>query len=115
MLKKTKKTTENPEAGKKTKTNTHPKVGGGEAVRRGGGGGGGGGRVSEVGVDVGEQAAHHGGHAGTHVFGRQTGEMPAEENKQLSAYCKCLRESKRNAFILSLPRNRRGPHEEILH
>jgi len=32
--------------------------------------------VGEVGVDVGEQVAHHRRHAGTHVFGGQTGEVP---------------------------------------
>lgn len=55
---------------------THPKVGGGKAVRRRDVGGGRGG-VGEVGVDVGQQVAHHGRHPWTHVLGRQAGEVPA--------------------------------------
>lgn len=35
--------------------------------------------MGEVSVDVSQQVAHHGWHARTHVFSRQTGEMPAEE------------------------------------
>lgn len=39
--------------------------------------------MGEVGIDISKQVAHYCWHTGTHVFGRQTGEMPAEENKQL--------------------------------
>lgn len=60
---------------------THPEVGGSESVRSGGSGCGGGGGVGEVGIDICEQVTHHCWHAGTHVFGGQTGEMPAVENK----------------------------------
>lgn len=56
--------------------------------------------MSKVGIDIGKQVAHHCRHTRTHVFGRQTREMPEEENKQLSAYCKCLTESKRNIYLL---------------
>lgn len=63
---------------------THPEVGRGEAVRGGRGGCGGGRGVSEIGVDVGEQVAHDGRHTGTHVLGRQAGEVPAggDERRQ---------------------------------
>lgn len=56
---------------------TDPKVGCGEAVRGGDVGGGGGG-VGEVGVDVGQEVAHHRGNAWTHVLPRQTGEVAEE-------------------------------------
>lgn len=39
--------------------------------------------MGEVSIDISKQVAHHCWHTGTHVFGGQTGEMPAEENKQL--------------------------------
>lgn len=39
--------------------------------------------MGKVSVDVGEQVAHDGGHTRTHVFGRQTGEVPgAGEQRQ---------------------------------
>lgn len=65
---------------------THPKVRGSEAVRGGRGGCGGGCGVGKISVDVGKQVAHDGRHTGTHVFGRQTGEVPGvEEHRQSSS------------------------------
>lgn len=52
---------------------TDPKVGGSEAV--GGGHVGGGGGVCVVGVDVGEQGAHDGGHPRAHVLGGEAGKV----------------------------------------
>lgn len=59
---------------------TYPKVRCSKSVRRRGSGCGGGGGVGEVGIDISKKVAHHCWHARTHVFGRQTGEMPAEDN-----------------------------------
>lgn len=53
---------------------TNPKVGGSKAVGSGDVSGGGG--VGVEGIDVGEQGAHHGRDAGTHVLGGQTGKVP---------------------------------------
>lgn len=47
-------------------SDTNPKVGGRKAVRGGDVGGGGGVGVERV--DVGQQGAHHGGNARTHVL-----------------------------------------------
>lgn len=48
--------------------------------------------MGEVGIDISKQVAHYCWHPRTHVFGGQTREMPAEENKQLLSYNKWLRE-----------------------
>lgn len=61
---------------------TNPKVGGSKAVGRGHVGAGGG--VGVEGVDVGQQGAHHRGNAGTHVLGRQAGEVSEDEKDSLS-------------------------------
>lgn len=55
---------------------TYPEIGGGKAV--GGVGVAGGGGVGVVGVDVGQQGAHHRWHAGAHVLGGEAGKMPTE-------------------------------------
>lgn len=52
---------------------TDPKVGGSKAVRGGHVGGGGGVRI--VGIDVGKQGAHDGGHPRTHVLGGEAGKV----------------------------------------
>lgn len=62
---------------------TYPKVGGSKPV-----GGRGRGccaccRVSKVGVDIRKQVTHHCWHTRTHVFGRETREMPAKERKRV--------------------------------
>lgn len=62
----------------------YPKVRGCKSVRSGGSSCSGGGGVGEVGIDISKKVAHHCWHTGTHVFGRQTGEMPAEDNKHLA-------------------------------
>lgn len=65
---------------------TYPKVRGSKSVRSGGSGCGSGGGVGEVGIDISKQVAHHCWHTGTHVLAGQTGEVPAEEKKQLLFY-----------------------------
>lgn len=66
---------------------SYPKVRRSESVRGGCRGCGSRGGVCEVSVDVGQQVAHHGWHAGTHVFSRQTGEMPTERRKKAHISC----------------------------
>lgn len=61
---------------------TYPEVGRCESVRGGRRGRGGRGGVGEVSVDVGQQVAHHGRDAGAHVLSRQTGEVPAERQRE---------------------------------
>lgn len=61
---------------------TYPEVGGCKSVGSGGSGCGGGGGVGKVSIDISKQVAHHCWHSGAHVFGGQTREMPAKENKQ---------------------------------
>lgn len=41
--------------------------------------------MSKISVDVGEQVAHDGRHTRTHVFGRQTREVPGEEEQRQSS------------------------------
>lgn len=41
--------------------------------------------MSKISVDVGEQVAHDGRHARTHVLSRQTGEVPGEEEQRQSS------------------------------
>ncbi len=60
---------------------TYPKVRCSESVRSGSSGCGGGGGVGEVGIDISEQVAHYCWHTGTHVLGRQTGEVAAGVKK----------------------------------
>lgn len=41
--------------------------------------------MGKISVDVGEQVAHDGWHTRTHVFGRQTGEVPGVEEQRQSS------------------------------
>lgn len=64
--------------------NTNPKVGGSKPV--GGGHVGGGGGVGVEGVDVGQQGAHDGRDAGTHVLRGQTGKVPERKMDRAGLY-----------------------------
>lgn len=55
---------------------TYPEIGGGKAL--GGVDVAGGGGVGVVGVDVGQQGAHHRRHPRAHVLGGEAGKMPRE-------------------------------------
>lgn len=62
---------------------SYPEVGGGKSVGGGGRGCSACCRVSKVGVDIRKQVTHHCWHTRTHVFGRETREMPAKERKRV--------------------------------
>lgn len=66
----------------------YPKVRGSKSVRGGCCGCGSRGGVCEVSVDVSQQVAHHGWHTRTHVFSRQTGEMPRKRQKKTTLAAK---------------------------